>query len=670
MIGWLAAAALASFQDCAGCPTMFEVPAGRFEMGSTDAETRAVGLDAYFADREKPRRAVEVAAFALGRTEVTRGQFAAFVAATGHRPPRGCFVFEGARWRLDPKLGWDDPGFVQRDDEPAVCLARTDAVAYAVWLTARTGRAYRLPSEAEWEFAARAGTTTAYPWGERYAPDGCRFANAGDRSTGARFGWAGKSMNLAAVPPWTPAPCDDGHAATAPGDSLEPNPWGFRHLVGNAQEWVADCLNLSHVGAPATAEARRDGDCARGVLKGQGWTGTPAVLRPAFRLNGPADERRFSWGFRVAASPAKAAVPAAPPAPPASPPPDATARYAPLETVVGVPRPRDPPVVPRRRVDWSAVDRIAQASRSYALLVWQGGALRRERYWGGATAESRPEPASMAKTVLALAVGRAIAEGRIGSLDEPVARHLTEWRDDARGRITLRQLLQMASGLGPLSREGGPASPAARFQAGDGMVELMLGQRVAHAPGTWFEYQNSVSQLACLVLERATGERYASYLSRTLWRPLGAADARVWLDRQGAHPRCYASLLARPRDWLRIGRLLKDRGRANGRQLVPAAWIEAMARPSEANPNYGLQLWRAEPHAAERFYNRQRTGYAVPAAEPGLAADLVFLDGFGGQRVYVSRDADLVVVRLGDVDGRWDDSALPNAVLRALRGRR
>jgi CubicO group peptidase (beta-lactamase class C family) len=271
----------------------------------------------------------------------------------------------------------------------------------------------------------------------------------------------------------------------------------------------------------------------------------------------------------------------------------------------------------------------------------------------------------MAKTVMALAVGRAMAEGKIKSIDLPISKFLTEWKDDPRGNITIRHLLQMRSGLSPLSREG-ELSQAVRFQFGEGMAELPLGQHLVHPPGTYFEYQNSVSQLACLALERATRERYADFLSRSLWQPLGADDAELWLDRNAQHARCYASLLARPADWLKIGLLLKNFGRARGRQIVPRSWIAEMGAPSPTNPAYGFQIWRSAPFQSVRYYNQQGTGLAIVSAAPWPWQDTIYLDGYGGQRVYVSRCANIVIVRLGRSVFDWDDTRLPNQVNLAL----
>jgi len=370
--------------------------------------------------------------------------------------------------------------------------------------------------------------------------------------------------------------------------------------------------------------------------------------------------RTLIVGVALAAAPL-----AAQPAPPPLPADAASApMWTPLERVAGVAKPRDPAEKPLKGVDFAEAIAMVEAGQPFALLIWQGGALRVERYWNGATADSRPEPASMAKSAMGLAFGPAVAAGKL-SLDDRADRWLTEWTGDPRGAITVRQLLTMTSGLKPLSREGGPASQAAQFLTGADLT-IPLKQALQAEPGAKFEYQNSVTQLACLILERATGMRYADWLAKAVWTPIGAADAQLWLDKGKAHPRCYASLLARPRDWLRLGLLIKDRGKAAGKPVVHADWIDAMTAPSPRNPNYGFQLWRASPHVAQRFYNDQREGYAVTTKTPSLADDLVFFDGYGGQRVYISRSRDLVIVKLGQTDLGWDDTALPNAAIRAL----
>lgn len=373
-----------------------------------------------------------------------------------------------------------------------------------------------------------------------------------------------------------------------------------------------------------------------------------------------------------------------PPAIEAEPPPEAAASepaamptnativetYFPRSRVEGAPVPL-PENSDARLADAEVIfaDAIAYAEEttSYALLIWHNGALQLETYFPPHTEEVRSEPASMHKSVLGLVTAKAIADGVIESADTQISTWLPEWEDDPRGEITLRQLLTMSAGLAPLTYEGGAASPAVRFASGeDDTVETLLSLPLEEASAPHFHYQNTVSQLLMLVVTRALGEPYQDYLSREIWQPIGAADAYTYDFNEEGFPRGYASLLARPLDWLRLGLLIKQDGVYDGEQIVPAAAIENMTAPSALNPNYGWQIWRGAQFEAERYYNFEGVGFAALSSEPYLTDDLIFFDGFGGQRVYISKAEDLVIVRLGDSQTGWDDSRLPNAVIRAL----
>jgi len=307
-----------------------------------------------------------------------------------------------------------------------------------------------------------------------------------------------------------------------------------------------------------------------------------------------------------------------------------------------------------------------QRVKSYSFMVWRAGAVEYEYYAPGFSADSRAEPASMHKSVLAILLGQAVADGFIPSLQTPISRWLTEWAGDARGAITVEQMLQMASGLAPLPFDMKPGSAYSRALYGADSAAVPLSATLADAPGSRFNYASGISQLLGLIIERATGQRYADYLSKRLWQPLGAQDAFVTLDHPGGHPRTSSALFARPEDWLRLGLLFAQRGRVGPQQVVDAAWLAAMSAPSPANPNYGYQLWRASPHAPQRRYN-SATPAAVPAKEPFLAGDMVYFDGAGAQRVYVSPAEQLVIVRLGAASFDWDDARLPNLVTAAAR---
>jgi CubicO group peptidase (beta-lactamase class C family) len=307
-----------------------------------------------------------------------------------------------------------------------------------------------------------------------------------------------------------------------------------------------------------------------------------------------------------------------------------------------------------------------QRVKSYSFMVWRDGAVEYEYYAPGFSADTRAEPASMHKSVLGILVGQAIADGFIPSLQTPVSRWLKEWANDPRGTITVEQMLHMASGLAPLPFDLKPGSAYSRALYGADDTAVPLATLLADAPGSRFNYASGISQLLGLIVERATGQRYADYLSKRLWQPLGAQDAYVTLDHPGGHPRTSSALFARPEDWMRLGMLFAQQGRVDGRQVVDPAWLQAMSTASPANPNYGFQLWRGSPYVAHRGYNTA-TPATVPAKAPFLAADMVYFDGAGAQRVYVSPAEKLVIVRLGAGTFDWDDSLVPNLVTAAAR---
>lgn len=277
-------------RDCPDCPELVVVPPGRFDMGSDDGEkNRPEGP----VHRVTLRRA-----FALGRTEVTLAQFRRFVEATGHRVPPGCRVQEAGvgstgrvEWRDDPAKGWADPGFTEplHDELPVVCVGHDDAEAYVRWLATTTGKPYRLPSEAEWEYAARADGTGPYPWGANI-DNGCAHANLYDRS-GRRhldFGWSF-------------ADCDDGFRELAPVGRLLPNAFGLHDMIGNAWEWTADCYrepyDLDFRDGRAVPPAP---DCKLWSVRGGGWMTRPSRQRLTFRGRDPKDTHYSYFGFRVA----------------------------------------------------------------------------------------------------------------------------------------------------------------------------------------------------------------------------------------------------------------------------------------------------------------------------------------------------------------------------------
>jgi CubicO group peptidase (beta-lactamase class C family) len=242
-----------------------------------------------------------------------------------------------------------------------------------------------------------------------------------------------------------------------------------------------------------------------------------------------------------------------------------------------------------------------------------------------------------------------------------------EWRGDPRGAITVRQLMQMRSGLKvhPIGLAD-PNGYALIF--GRNITKTVLETPLVEPPGQTFEYANVNCFIAGLALDRAltrAGEgRYVEFLSRELWRPLGQSDAMIDVDGPNGIPRFFAGLSAPARDWMRLGLLFIQDGRVNDRQVVPSEWLKTMVTPS-ANPSYGLFIWIGNPWIPLRSYGPDVKA-KVACKEPFLASDMVYFDGAGGQRVYASARLKLVIVRTGAQSPAWDDSALPNAIIRGF----
>ncbi len=345
--------------------------------------------------------------------------------------------------------------------------------------------------------------------------------------------------------------------------------------------------------------------------------------------------------------------------------------YTPTETVAGAARPHSIPRASPRSVgiDPFAIEKAqawADQQQSFALLIARNGKLVHERYADGFTPENRYVTASMHKAVVALAYGIAVADGKI-SLDDPLGKHLTEYAAHPMGKITIRQLLDMTSGLQPAP--AAPGDPEAGFMALMFAPDIRLAsQRYVQAvpPGTTFGYANVSTQLAGMALEAAIGERYSGWLSRRLWAPMGAGDAAVWMDRENGNPHYFCCLLATPRDWLRVGELMRNDGIVGRTRVLPEGWVRTITSPSAKNPNFGMNIWRGSPHDPQRGYGLG-VALKVPAKAPFARDDVYYVDGAGGQRVYVVPSEGLTIIRIGKPAAAWDDSALVNLVLEGIK---
>ena len=233
-------------RDCPDCPEIVLIPAGSFDMGMPASEAGRY-------DDEGPVHRVTIGqSFYLGKYHVTRGQYGAFARATGRNV--------------------EDPFFPQTDDHPVVEVSWNDAVAYAAWLSQRTRQRYRLPTEAEWEYAARAGTRTAYYWGDQIGRGNADCDGCGSQ-------WDDKQ--------------------TAPVGSFRPNAFGLYDMAGNAWQWVQDCY-VDYNSAPRDGYAYETDSCSSRMLRGGSWRSIPGSLRAGNRNALGPGVRYVYNGFRVA----------------------------------------------------------------------------------------------------------------------------------------------------------------------------------------------------------------------------------------------------------------------------------------------------------------------------------------------------------------------------------
>jgi formylglycine-generating enzyme required for sulfatase activity len=261
-----------SFKDCPGCPDMVVIPVGSFTMGALPEEEVATG-------REDQVRVAIAKPLAVGRFAVTRGEFAAFVAATGHKTDGGCYRLSEPK--REPDRNWGSPGFTQNDRHPVVCVNWNDAKAYAAWISSLTGKSYRLLSEAEREYVTRAESVTPFWWGATISTDQANYNGNIMYAGGAKGPW---------------------RKATVPVDSFSANPWGLYNVHGNVWEWTEDCWNEKNAGNPGDGTARSTGDCSLRVLRGASFNNAPHTLRSARRERDPLGNRVDTFGFRLARS--------------------------------------------------------------------------------------------------------------------------------------------------------------------------------------------------------------------------------------------------------------------------------------------------------------------------------------------------------------------------------
>ena len=258
---------------------MVVLPAGHFTQGA------AVGRGEV-PSSELPRHPVTIGyLLALSTSDVTVAEFRHFVAATG-RDMQGCDTYDG-EWRVRRTASWLHPGFVQTGAHPVTCVSWQDAEAYAAWISQKSGHRYRLPSAAEWEYAAQSNAARLQTAADNRSPM-CASANVADLSAARRY------------PGWNAFDCEDGFVYTSPVGSYKSNAFGLNDMLGNVFQWTEDCWHADYAGAPTDGSARTSGDCTEHELRGGSWFSSPRFVSAAARNHFAADYRASSVGFRLA----------------------------------------------------------------------------------------------------------------------------------------------------------------------------------------------------------------------------------------------------------------------------------------------------------------------------------------------------------------------------------
>ncbi|MBL4862808.1 MAG: serine hydrolase [Crocinitomicaceae bacterium] len=268
-----------------------------------------------------------------------------------------------------------------------------------------------------------------------------------------------------------------------------------------------------------------------------------------------------------------------------------------------------------------------------ALLVIKGDTLLYEEYWQEHNMHSLSNSFSIAKTVVAILIGIAVEEGEIGSLDDSASKYIPAYKNGGREEITVRHLLQMASGLSWQESGGNPLSDNAESYYGSDLPGLIGRQKRVTDPGTTFNYQSGNSQLLGFILEKATGKSVSKYAEEKLWSKLGMQSDAYWsLDKKNGKEKAFCCLYATARDFARIGKLLLDKGMFNGEQIIPRWYYDEMVQPGPLgteegveNTRYGLHIWTYLGGETPAYYCR----------------------GIRGQYIITIPEENLLIVRLG-----------------------
>lgn len=288
---------------------------------------------------------------------------------------------------------------------------------------------------------------------------------------------------------------------------------------------------------------------------------------------------------------------------------------------------------------------------SVAYVIIHRDSILFEKYWDDYGPDSHSNSFSMAKSIVAAAVGAAIQDGSIKSVEQPVCDFLPEYCEGMAGKLTIKDLLTMSSGINFDEHYMNPFAFPAKANYGRDLRELIAEYEVVEEPGKIFSYQSGTTEVLGFLVEAATGKKLAQYAQEKFWKPMGARNTALWsLDHEGGDTKCFCCFNSNARDFARFGKLYLQGGKWNGISLVDSAYVEQSIRPAdwlvetngEVNQRYGYQWW-TQPGYNNRY-------------------DVFYMRGILGQYVIVVPEEELIVVRLGHKRGKAGEFELPKDV--------